>query len=320
MWKKFNILEECRSLDIPLFQCPPFLTIILGFITVISIVGTYILASGLVDEPEVAALIVILVTVAFLVFGRLIISGFERIAESNRMKSEFIFIITHQLRSPISILKWTLDAMEMRMTKEPQPSQTRPEQDGSLNDSLTTFRNTIDNIALLVNSLMEVSRIEARTLILKNEPFSLTTLSENITDNYQRSVPAARAVLRLEAPASLPDAYGDRSRIFMVIQNLVDNAIRYAGGTISISIEQADGMLRWSVKDRGRGIPATQQKYIFQKFFRSKDAQKNEVHGSGIGLYIAKAIIDNSGGKIGFESQEGKGSTFWFTLPLSKKG
>lgn len=306
--KKLNLLEECQSLDLRLIHCPPFLTIVLGFVTIIAMVGTYILASGLVDEPEVAALIVILVAAALLVLGHLIISGFERIAESNRMKSEFIFIITHQLRSPISILKWTLDAMEMRMKKDPQ--------DDAAKDSLTTFRNTIDNMALLVNSLLEVSKIQARTLILKKEPFSLKKLTEDIADNYRRSVPLTKAVLRLEAAASLADAYGDRSRISMVIQNLIDNAIRYAGGTISISAEEAGGRLRWSIKDQGRGIPAAQQKYIFQKFFRSKDAQKDEVHGYGIGLYIAKAIIDNSGGKIGFESQEGRGSTFWFTLPI----
>ncbi len=104
----------------------------------------------------------------------------------------------------------------------------------------------------------------------------------------------------------------------MVIENFLDNAIRYVQekGLVEIKIKREKDFVYFEIKDNGVGIPKEDQKYIFQKFFRSENILRYQTQGSGLGLYISKAIIEKSGGKIGFSSQEGRWSTFWFTLPI----
>lgn len=310
--RQLNPLAECRELRWRVWQCPPFLFLVMGFITIVSMVATYALASRYIDEPELAALLVIFITILFLIIGNIIITGFNRIAQTNRLKSEFISLVSHQLRSPLSVFKWTLDVVE-RWGKH---------QDAEHNNQnfLQTLRNTTENMIGLVNSLLEVSRIEARTFILREETFSLPDLAKGIADNFRNYAQASNIHLSLEAEADLPALRADRDRIAIVIQNLLDNAIRYSlrAGTVKVSISKKGNSLLVSVDDQGIGIPPNLQKRIFEKFFRVGNMQKSDkqTHGTGIGLYIAKEIVTASGGTIGFTSEEGRGSTFWFTLPI----
>lgn len=312
--KKINFIAECRELRWGLWQCPPFLFLVMGFITIISMVATYVLASRYIDEPEIAALIVIFVTILFLVIGNVIINGFNRIAETNRMKSEFISLISHQLRSPLSIFKWTLDVLERDFRR----IDHAPEED----NFLKTLRTTSEGMIGLVNSLLEMSRIEAQTFALRNDVFSLEKVTRDIMENFMKYAEASNIALALEVSGNLPTVRSDKDRVAIVVQNLVDNAIRYSKktSTVSIKINSENSFIRWSIHDQGIGIPVPQQKQIFQKFFRAdniKESQAN-THGSGIGLYIAKEIINASGGQIGFDSREGGGTMFWFTLPVAK--
>ena len=312
---RLNPVAECNKLRWGLWQCPPFLFLVMGLVTIISMIATYALASRFVQEPEIAALIVIAVTVLFLIIGNLVITGFNRVAETNRMKSEFISLVSHQLRSPLSIFRWTIDVLErnaQKISEEPLRSSN-----GSFID---TLRKTSDNMIVLVNSLLEVTRIEARTFVLREELFDLGKMTRDIAENYRKYAEASKVAIRLEVP-ELPQIKADRERIAIVIQNLIDNAVRYTekAGTITIGLEKEEKTILWQIKDQGIGIPAAQQKFIFQKFFRAQRPNPHvttQTHGTGIGLYISKEIIESSGGKIGFISEEGKGTTFWFRLPI----
>lgn len=307
-----NPIAECKKLNWPIWQCPPFLFILLGIITIISMVITYVFASNLVEEPEMAAIIVILVTVFFLIVGNFIINGFNRIAEANRMKSEFISIISHQLRSPLSIFKWTLDVIQ-RDTKNGNHQ--------NLNDFLKTFHDATESMIRLVNSLLEVSRIEARTLILRREKISLVELTRRVLEDIKTYIETSKTKIEFEPEADLPEIWADRDRMLIIIHNLIDNAIRYSkeGGVIIITVKKPGPSLTWQIQDQGIGIPTSQQKYIFQKFFRALNGSRFHTEGTGIGLYIAKELIEALGGEISFKSEEGKGSTFWFNMPLGGK-
>jgi len=265
-----------------------------------------------VEEPEVAAIIVILVAVFFLIVGNFIVNGFNRIAEANRMKSEFISIVSHQLRSPLSIFKWTLDIME-RDTK----SGSRQD----LTGFLKTFQGATERMIRLVNSLLEVSRIEARTLILKKEKTSLVELTRRALEDIKTYVEASNLKIEFEPQSDLPEILADRDRLLMAIQNLIDNAVRYSkgGGIITIAVKKRGPSLLWQIQDQGIGIPASQQKYIFQKFFRAVNGSRYQTEGTGIGLYITKELIEALGGEIGFKSEESRGSIFWFILPIGEE-
>lgn len=308
---QLNPLAECQRLHWKIWQCPPFLFLVMGFITIISMIATYALATRYIDEPELAALLVIFITVLFLIIGNIIITGFNRIAETNRLKSEFISLVSHQLRSPLSIFKWTLEAVEGGLSAGKNTDNT---------NFFQTLRNTTDNMISLVNSLLEVSRIEAQTFVLREDIFSLEEVVKNIVENFRKYAEASNIHLLLEVAPDLPKLQADRERIAIVAQNLVDNAIRYTArtGQVKIRVAKKDSFLEVRVEDQGIGIPKDLQKRIFEKFFRVGNLNRSDkqTHGSGIGLYIAKEIVEASGGKIGFASEEGKGSTFWFALPI----
>lgn len=305
-----SVFAECRTTHIPVWECPPFLFLVLGVVTIISMLATYALASRYVNEPQIAALTVTFVAVTFLVLGNLIITGFARLAEANRMKAEFLSIVSHQLRSPLSIFKWTLEVIQ-RGEKTGDPPK-------DMENLLQTLVDTTERMIQLVNSLLEVSRIEAQTFVLHSDPFQILPLTESIIAGFKKYAEASDIMLTLNSPEALPDVSGDRDRIAMVIQNLIDNAIRYnkKAGAVSVHISKTGNSIRWEITDRGIGIPETEQKKIFQKFFRGNNASANQTHGSGIGLYIAKSIVQASGGTIGFRSKEGEGTTFWFTLRI----
>jgi signal transduction histidine kinase len=120
----------------------------------------------------------------------------------------------------------------------------------------------------------------------------------------------------------LPEALAVINQITIVIENLIDNAIRYAKpkggikGFIEITIAKKEKNIQFKIEDNGIGIPEEDQKFIFQKFFRSQNVRETQPYGSGLGLFITKSIITRLGGKIGFRSEEGKGTTFWFILPI----
>lgn len=282
--------------------------ILIGLITIGSMLAIYFIANRYTQEPEIVALIIIIVAAVLMIIGYFIIQGFNRLAETNQMKSEFVSVVSHQLRTPLSSLKWSLNLFLSGRLKNLQEQETQ----------LKMMAGTNQRMIDLVNDLLDVSRIEQGKMGLKPEKIDLMNLIEDLTKEYAPLAKASNVFLDLETEENLPEIFIDPKRIKLVIQNLIDNAIRYiaGGGRVKIRLKKRDGFLRCEIEDNGVGIPKSEQKYIFQKFFRSQNIMKYQTEGTGLGLFIAKAIINGSGGKMGFKSQEGKGSVFWFELPI----
>ena len=310
--KQLNIAAECKTLRWGLWQCPPFLFLIMGMVIIIAMLASYLLASRYVEQPEIAALVVLAVTAVLLVLGHAVIAGFNKIAEANRTKSEFLSVIPHHLRSPLSVFKWTLDAVIRDIQKNQDEKQAL--------QFLTTLTQTSENMIQLENLLLEATRIEAKTFALKKRPFALDELTKSVVEEFRTYAGALHLTFSLHSDHDLPQVMGDPERTQIVIQNLIDNAIRYSkeSGAIEIAIERdSSPMVRWTIRDKGIGIPEEQKQLIFSKFFRATNAQNKQSHGTGIGLYISRAIIELSDGKMSFSSKEGEGTTFWFTLPIN---
>lgn len=307
-----NFVSECKELRLGLWACPPFLFIIIGCTTIISMIATYILASRYTDEPQIAALIVMFIAIIFLIVGNIIVASFKRIAEAHKMQSEFISIVSHQLRSPLSIIKWSAEAAARDSIKQDYIKQQ---------EFFDTTRHTVNYMIRLVNSLLDASRIEADTFFLRPEVFSFEDLVAEIINEFKDYAKASNISINFESAHTLPQIAGDRERTIMAVQNLIDNAIRYSrqAGTIDISVTPIPpSYVRFQISDHGMGIPMDQQTRIFSKFFRAANSKKVQAGGTGIGLYIAKRFIEAMGGKIGFSSEIDKGTTFWFTLPITK--
>lgn len=311
IFTQLDISAQCRRYGLSLWQCPQFIFLVMGLIIIGTTIAAYAIGAHYIDNPAEVVLIVYGSAIVLLVIGFSIIQGFDRLAEANRMKSEFVSIVSHQLRSPLSNLKWAIEIlMSGRLGKVD-------------NKQVEYFRILKENSARmqeLVGDLLIVSRIEQQRFPLNPKEFSLTSLARELIDEFEPYIKASNIEIKFLSQENLPKVLADKSRIKLVIENLLDNAIRYIkdNGVVEIKIEQKENSVRFEIKDNGVGIPEEDQKYIFQKFFRSENILRHQTQGTGLGLYIAKSIVEKSKGQMGFKSKEGKGSTFWFTLPIKQ--
>lgn len=306
-------MAECRRYNLGFWQCPNSLFLIMGAIIIVAMILSYFIGIRFF-EPEVVIAIVSIVTIILLIIGHSLVNSFARIAEANRMKSEFVSIVSHQLRTPLSSLKWSLDLL-------------RGKRLGNLNSKQTEYFDVIkdgtDRMIKLVNDLLNVNRIDQQRLEMRPKDFNLEDLIEQITRELSPIANANNVTINYKNSKKLPMVFADPDKIQMVIQNLIDNAVKYSkkeGGAIDLVVEEDRRnakMIRITVKDNGIGIPEMLQKQVFGKFFRGDNLIKQRVEGTGLGLFIAKGIVHLSGGQIDFESKENVGSTFWFTLPIA---
>jgi len=307
--EQLNIFKQCRKYGLPLWQCPQFLFLVMGIIIISSSLLTYAIGSHYIEDPLLVALLVIIISIILLIIASTITHSFETLAETNRMKSEFVSIVSHQLRSPLSNLKWVI---ELLMSGKVCPVAEKQI------EYFRILRENSKRMDELVSDLLTVSRIEQGRLPLQKEKASLKELVEKIIKETEILAKASNIEIEFIHEDRIPEIIFDPSQVKLAIANLVENAVRYtkSKGIVKISLKRDKDKLCLEVKDSGVGIPEKDQKYIFQKFFRSENAKKYQAEGSGLGLYIAKSIIEKSGGKMGFSSKENKGSTFWLTLPI----
>lgn len=229
-----------------------------------------------------------------------------------KIKDEFITVVSHQLRTPISEIQWGIDLL----LKE-KIGNLNEKQKNQLEEVLEINKRLLG----LVDDFLNAARIEEGRFLEKLKPFSLEAILEHIVLLFGQQAKKKSIELEVKKPVfPLPFVKMDVEKIKLAIENLLDNAIKYTleGGKVTISLEETpDGKdIIFSIKDTGIGIPKEDQERVFSKFFRAKNAQRLEPSGTGLGLYVAKNIIEAHGGKIWFESEEGKGTTFYFTLPI----
>jgi len=309
IFSQLNVAGQCRKYGLSLWQCPQFLFLVMGIIIIASSLVTYAIGNRYIENPEIVALLVLLITTVLLVISSVITRSFERLAEASRMKSEFVSIVSHQLRSPLSNLKWVIELLMSGRIASVTSKQL---------EYLKVLKENNKRMEELVQDLLIVSRIEQGRLPLKKEEIYLKDLVEKAIEEMDIFARSSNVEIKFQPNENLPKIICDPSQIKLVIGNLLDNAIRYikGKGKVKIKLEKEGRKLRFGIEDNGVGIPQGDQRYVFQRFFRSSNILRQQTKGSGLGLYIAKSIIEKSGGKIGFKSQEGRGSTFWFTLPI----
>jgi len=308
-----NIKKQCAQYRVGLWQCPQFLFLIMGMIIIVAVAVTNMLANRYV-APEIAALIVLALAGVLFVIGHMIVSAFDRVARSARSKSEFISIISHHLRAPLSAIKWQIDVLL------PQNQSGRPQASESAK-YLNAIRENNERMILAVNDLLDVNRIEDNDIVLRPSAFSLVELSRGAVIKFSQLYPSRSFSLHIESEdITTMQVYADEEHIRRVIQHLMDNAACYSseGGSIMVRIVPEEAFAKWSVADEGIGISPQDQPRIFEKFFRAQNAARHQTGGLGIGLFVAKSLVKLSRGKIGFSSAPRKGSTFWFALPIVK--
>jgi len=236
----------------------------------------------------------------------------EKIIE--RLKTEFVSISAHQLRTPLSAVKWTL-----KMILDGDLGDISEEQREFL---LKTYKSNQRMISL-INDLLNVTRIEEGRFIYKTISQDIVKIAKEAFISCSSLAKRKKIILSFQkSNIKIPNASVDSEKISIVFQNLLDNAIHYTkqGGKVIMSLKylKRKKQILITVKDTGVGIPKDQQKRVFKKFFRAGNALKTETVGTGLGLFISKNIVEAHHGKIWFESIENKGTKFYFTIPAEK--
>lgn len=229
-----------------------------------------------------------------------------------RLKTEFVSIAAHQLRTPLSATKWGLgiflDGSMGKLTAKQLEFLKR------------VYTNNERMIAL-VNDLLNVARIEEGKFVYALAMTDMGKLLDSVINQLKEEIKNKIIKIEIRRPKNiLPEIFVDAEKIALAIQNIVENAVKYSekGDEIAVTLKATDQTLEVIVQDTGVGIPRKQQSRVFSKFFRGENVIRMETEGSGLGLFIAKNIIDAHGGKINFSSEEGKGTMISVSLPIKR--
>lgn len=232
----------------------------------------------------------------------------ERLENTERMRSQLLGDVSHELRTPLTAIKGSMEALV----------------DGVLPAESATFlqiEQEADRLQRLVNDLQELSRVEAGSYDLNRQPIAIDRLVQSALERVRSQFQQKGVALTPALPSSgLPLLQGDPDRLLQVLINLLSNACQYtpAGGEVQVLVSLRDGQVLVAVTDNGIGIPPEHLPHLFTRFYRAdKSRSRQSGGGSGIGLTIAKHLVEAHGGKIWAKSEgQDKGSTFAFSLPL----
>jgi PAS domain S-box-containing protein len=232
--------------------------------------------------------------------------------EIDKAKTEFVSLASHQLRTPLSTVNWYSEMLLIGDVGEMTPDQKK---------YLEEIYNGNQRMVDLVNTLLDVSRIELGTLVIESKPTDIVKLTQSVISEQGLQIKEKKIKLTPFFATNIPLIKSDPKLLRMVIQNLLSNAIKYTPEkgrvNISLSLDNKKNVLL-KLRDNGYGIPKNQQDKIFTKLFRADNVIGKDTEGTGLGLYIAKSIVEQAGGKLWFESVENKGTIFYVTLPLRK--
>lgn len=221
---------------------------------------------------------------------------------------DFIAFAAHELRGPITVIRGYLDVLQDELSDVLHDDQTE------LFRRLTVSANRLTGY---INNILNTSRYDRRHLQIRLVESQLATVYDTIKDDMQLRATSQGRLLAVNIPTDLPTVPADTASLSEVMANLIDNAIKYSneGGTIEVTAAQKGDFVELAVVDHGIGMPGNVMSNLFQKFYRSHRSRET-VAGTGIGLYISKAIVESHGGTIGVKSEDGHGSTFTVSLPI----
>ena len=239
----------------------------------------------------------------------------RELQRASEAKTQILSTVTHELKTPLTSIVGYIDQMLAHKDKVGQLNERQERY-------LERVKNNSRRLQELIDDLLDISRIEAGCLNLNLAELDVQQEVEEVLHSMHSLTSEKQLLVLLNIPTGLVKVKADSLRFSRVLTNLVSNACKYSpkGATVAISVMENDGMMRFDVSDTGIGISEVDQSQLFTKFFRSNNFSTRQVSGSGLGLFISKHLVEAQGGQMWVQSEEGKGSTFSFTLPEADGG
>ena len=225
-------------------------------------------------------------------------------------KNEFVSMASHQLRTPLTSVKGYID-----MVIQGDAGEITDMQKHLLSEAFTSS----DRMVHLINDFLNVSRLQTGKFMIDRRPVNLKKIVAEEVESLQISAQQRKLKISFKPTGRWHELNLDEGKIRQVVMNFIDNALYYSrpDTTIRVELKQVEERAVLTVHDSGIGVPKSEQSHLFTKFFRATNARRQRPDGTGVGLFLAKKVITSHGGKVIFESKEGQGSTFGFSLPLS---
>jgi signal transduction histidine kinase len=241
-----------------------------------------------------------------LIIGSIVAESSRKVITNYKLKEEFIDLVSHQIRSPITNVKWNLELLNQeKLTKNQSKYVER-------------LAGSVESMVSLVNDFVYLSRLEQSKKELTFQSIDIKNTIEEMLSEMKIFASSKNIVLNLVDNAETGCAKTDQKKIKIVINNVIENALKYSKENSEVRIEIYNQKSKLIIKtsDTGCGIDRESQPFIFDKFYRALDAKKLATDGTGVGLYVSKILLKEMDGEIWFESEKGKGSTFYISLPI----
>lgn len=302
--KKFK--QESRDYGVPIWRLPDFLIILMAVFNIAGMIATYYLISTFfVDDPRVAVLFVAVEAVVVLVIGNIIAESSRKIIVNYKLKEEFIDLISHQIRTPITNVKWNLELLNKEKLGLKQERYVK------------RLTESVEKITSLVSDFVYLSRLEQSKKELMLRKIDINKVVEEILKDFKIFADSKNVKLKFDNKCKKCFAKTDQKKIKIVLSNIVENALKYSydESEVRVSVYKKKSNLIVKISDQGCGIDEQSKPFIFDKFYRAIDAKKLSTDGTGVGLYISKILLKEMDGDVWFESEVDKGSIFYMKIP-----
>lgn len=307
---KFDVFRECRDMDVSLWSCPRFLFVVMGALIIAAILVTYAVGQRYAT-PETVIVSVSVLTILLLILTHVIVAAFEEVLRARRderaqarkillLRDQFVYMAVHHLRSAGTAIKWGL-----KMLESAEGPQSLSEKDVA--SIVRQMREKNDELLLLARHILLATKIDAGDMSPSIAAVDLRALCGSILEEERQAIVEGNVAVKAEFPEELPRCAADPQYLREAMTLLIGNAIKHSareGAAVRIAAGVEGGQMFVSIENNGPGIPQDEQPHVFERYWRSRGPGRSE--GSGLPLYIVRALIEQMGGAVSFSSIPGK--------------
>lgn len=314
-WRKLNVIrslrDESREYGMPVWKLPDFILLVMGVANITVMVVTYIWASKFASDPREAVFLVAGEAVVIMIIGNVFAESAKRMTEINKLRKEIVHIISHQMRSPLTTVKWQVEMFKSDNNKNLSSRQLK---------YLDRIYEENEKLRTMISDILNMSRIERHTDTVIITDVALEETLHECMKMLSSYAEIKKINIEFNAPKTSCVVSADKDKLKIAILNLIENAISYSRkkGTVKIMLKKSGNYAELRVKDDGIGVAPAEHELIFQKFYRAENGRKMRPEGTGLGLFMTKKVIEQMKGTIKINSRLGKGAEFRTTLPLAK--